>query len=69
MSSTRSRPNGCPPGSLELSDLIRLWERETLLLPVLLYADTAEVPREAPARIDALLEQVRGHVLMGCREP
>jgi len=62
-------PERVPPGSLELSDLTRLWERETLLLPVLLYADTAEVPREGTAGIDALLEQVRGHVLMGCREP
>jgi ATPase family associated with various cellular activities (AAA) len=62
-------PERVPPGPLELSDLIRLWERETLLLPVLLYADTAEVPREGTAGIDALLEQVRGHVLMGCREP
>ena len=62
-------PERVPPGSLELSDLTRLWERETLLLPVLLYTDTAEVPREGTAGIDALLEQVRGHVLMGCREP
>ena len=58
-----------PSGSRELAEVIRLWERETLLLPVLLYADTAEVTREDAARIDLLLEQVRGHVLVGCREP
>jgi hypothetical protein len=58
-----------PASPLELSDLIRLWERETLLLPVLLYADTAEVTREGSAGIDALFERVRGHVLVGCREP
>ncbi len=58
-----------PSSSRELSEAIRLWERETLLLPVLLYADTAAVSREDTARIDLLLEQVRGHVLVGCREP
>src|SRR5271166_455607 len=62
-------PERVPSSSRELSDLIRLWERETLLLPVLLYADTAEVPREEAARIDTLSDQVRGHVLLGCREP
>ncbi len=62
-------PERVPSSPLELCDLTRLWERETLLLPVLLYADTAEVSREGSAGIDALFEQVRGHVLMGCREP
>ena len=32
-------PERVPPSSRELCDLTRLWERETLLLPVLLYAD------------------------------
>jgi ATPase family associated with various cellular activities (AAA)/Winged helix domain, variant len=58
-----------PSSSRELCDLIRLWERETLLLPVLLYADIAEISREDSAGIDALCEQVRGHVLVACREP
>ena len=62
-------PDRVPTGTRELCDLARLWERETLLLPVLLYADTADVPREGSAGIDALCEQVRGHVLVGCREP
>jgi hypothetical protein len=62
-------PDRVPAGTRELCDLARLWERETLLLPVLLYADTADVPREGPAGIDALCEQVRSHVLLGCREP
>ena len=62
-------PERVPSSSLELRDLTRLWERETLLLPVLLYADTAEASREGSAGIDALFEQVRGHVLVGCREP
>jgi hypothetical protein len=62
-------PERVPADARELGDLTRLWERETLLLPVLLYADTAEVSRESPAGLDALCEQVRGHVLVGCREP
>ena len=62
-------PERVPSSSRELCDLIRLWERETLLLPVLLYADTAEISREDAAGIDTLVEQVRGDVLVGCREP
>ncbi|BDE11150.1 MULTISPECIES: ATP-binding protein [Mycobacterium] len=58
-----------PTHPQELSDLIRLWERETLLLPVLMYADTAEVSRESSIGIDALFERVRSHVLLGTREP
>ncbi len=65
----RGHAERVPSNSRELSEVIRLWERETLLLPVLLYADTAEVSREDAARIDMLVEQVRGHVLVGCREP
>jgi hypothetical protein len=62
-------PERVPSGLRELSDLARLWERETLLLPILLYADTAEAPHESSAGIDALCEEVRGHVLVGCHEP
>jgi ATPase family associated with various cellular activities (AAA) len=62
-------PERVPTNPSELCDLVRLWERETVLLPVLLYADTAEVSREAAAGVDALLEQTRAHLLIGCREP
>jgi len=62
-------PERVPSGTRELCDLARLWERETLLLPVLLYADTAEVSRDGTTGIDALCEQVRSRVLVGCREP
>ncbi len=62
-------PDRVPSSPRELSDLIRLWERETLLLPVLLYAETAEVSRETHAAVDELLERLRGHVVLGCREP
>jgi len=62
-------PERVPAGSRDLCDLTRLWERETLLLPVLLYADVAEISYEGSAGIDALCEQVRSHMLVGCREP
>jgi len=62
-------PERVPTSAQELCELIRLWERETVLLPVLLYADTAEVSRENSAGVDALLEQARAHLLIGCREP
>ena len=62
-------PERMPSGFRELCDLTRLWERETLLLPVLLYADEADTAHESLAGLDALCEQVRGHVLVGCREP
>jgi hypothetical protein len=62
-------PERVPTSATELYELIRLWERETLLLPVLLYADTAEVSHEGSAGVDALLERARAHLLIGCREP
>jgi ATPase family associated with various cellular activities (AAA)/Winged helix domain, variant len=62
-------PERVPTSASELRELVRLWERETMLLPVLLYADTAEVSREGSAGVDALLEGMRAHVLIGCREP
>ena len=62
-------PERVPSGFRELCDMTRLWERETLLLPVLLYADEADAAHESLAGLDALCEQVRGHVLVGCREP
>jgi hypothetical protein len=62
-------PGQIPRGAGELSDLMRLWERETLLLPVLLFIDVAELAPEESAGVVALLEDLRGHVLAGCREP
>lgn len=62
-------PERVPTSAPELYELTRLWERETLLLPVLLYADTPEVSREGSTGVDALLERVRAHLLIGCREP
>ena len=62
-------PDRLPVSPLELSELTRRWERETLLLPVLLYAETADLPPDGPAALGALFDQLRGHVLLGCREP
>jgi ATPase family associated with various cellular activities (AAA) len=62
-------PERVPPGAAELREVTRLWERETQMLPVLLYAEVAEVSREGSAALDALCDQVHGRVLVGCREP
>ena len=62
-------PGQVPGGAGERSDLVRLWERETLLLPVLLFIDVAELKPEESAAVVGLLEDLRGHVLAGCREP
>jgi len=61
-------PERVPTSASELCELVRLWERESLLLPVLLYADTADVSREGSAGVDALMEGIRAHLLIGCRE-
>jgi hypothetical protein len=62
-------PERVPVGAAELGDLTRLWERETLLLPVLLYVDVAQIRSEETGGVTALVEDVRSRVLLGCREP
>ena len=62
-------PQRIPSGAIELGDLMRIWERETLLLPVLLYVDAAELDPGDTATVDGLLEAIRAQVLLGCREP
>ncbi|MBV8712124.1 MAG: ATP-binding protein [Solirubrobacterales bacterium] len=62
-------PERIPAGALELGDLMRIWERETLLLPVLLYVDAAELARENTTIVESLLEGLQSPVLLGCREP
>jgi hypothetical protein len=54
---------------LELADLLRLWERETVLLPLALYVDVGEIGGEEAAGLQGLLRDVAGAVLVGCREP
>ncbi|MGZ4215247.1 MAG: ATP-binding protein [Solirubrobacteraceae bacterium] len=62
-------PERVPSVPSELSELTRIWERETRLLPVALYADIANTAADDSAPIDALLAHVSGRVLVGCREP
>ena len=54
---------------LDLADVVRLWERETLLLPLALYIEVSDVPAEELALLAGLLRDLSGAVLVGCREP
>jgi hypothetical protein len=62
-------PERVPSAPSELADLMRIWERETLLAPVLLYVDAGELSREDQVSIQPLLDGVGAQVLLGCREP
>jgi hypothetical protein len=62
-------PGRIPVASEDRSDLMRLWERETLLLPLVLYVDVSDVPAEESAALQALIEDAAGSVVVGCREP
>jgi hypothetical protein len=57
-----------PRSAVDLANLIRLWERETALLPLALYVDAAEQAEET-AFLPGLLRDLDGAVLVGCREP
>jgi hypothetical protein len=58
-----------PAAATELGELLRIWERETLLLPLLLYVDGAQLSGEETRTVEALLDGLRAQVLLGCREP
>ena len=58
-----------PRAGLDLADVIRLWERETLLLPLALYIDVSDAPAEEAGSLRSLLRDLSGAVLVGCREP
>ncbi|MGO9788181.1 MAG: hypothetical protein ACLP8S_01270, partial [Solirubrobacteraceae bacterium] len=62
------RPERVPSAHDELSELLRLWERETLLLPVALYIDVAHLRLEESATVVSVVEDLAGPVLVGCRE-
>ncbi len=62
-------PDRLPQGTSDAGDLMRLWERETLLMPLALYIDVAHLRAEEAPAVEALLEDVEGAVLVGCREP
>ncbi|MGO8884094.1 MAG: ATP-binding protein [Streptosporangiaceae bacterium] len=58
-----------PRSGLDVADVIRLWERETMLLPLALYIDVSDAPAEELASLAGLLRDLSGAVLVGCREP
>jgi hypothetical protein len=58
-----------PRAGLDLADVIRLWEREAMLLPLALYVDASDVRPEELASLQSLLRDLSGAVLVGCREP
>ncbi len=58
-----------PRPGLDLADVVRLWERETMLLPLALYIDVSDVQAEELTTLTGLLRDLNGAVLVGCREP
>ncbi len=58
-----------PPHGTELADLIRLWQRETMLLPLALYIDVSDARAEEATSLPGVLRDLAGPVLVGCREP
>jgi ATPase family associated with various cellular activities (AAA) len=58
-----------PPHGPDLADLIRLWQRETMLLPLALYVDVSDAHAEGAAFLPGILRDLTGAVLVGCREP
>lgn len=57
---------GSPP---DVTDLIRLWERETLLRSVSAYIDVGDRRPDDHAAVAAVLRGIRGVVIVGGREP
>ena len=53
----------------EAADLLRLWERETLLLPVAMYVDAMNLGSEEATGLATTLADLGGAVFVGCREP
>ena len=49
-------------------ELMRLWERETILTPLGLYVDVTELDRANHDTLASWLADVRGVVFVGCRE-
>jgi hypothetical protein len=58
-----------PTGLVEVDALVRLWEREAALLPLLLYLDAGELDDEQPAApITRFLDRVQAPALVATRE-
>ena len=66
-------PAGLLPTSVsELETLLRLWQRESLLLPVALYLETQGMDRSTTpevARLNRFLDRCRGLVFLDTRDP
>jgi hypothetical protein len=60
--------NLLPVGSTELEALARLWQRETLLLPLALYLNAEGGESASTAVLDRLLARVSGVVFLATRE-
>ena len=58
-----------PRHGSDLADLIRLWQRETMLLPLALYVDVGDAQADEAAFLPGMLRDLTGAVLVGCREP
>ena len=62
-----------PPVGTELTQVIRLWERDSLLSPLALYLDAADEPRDPSAdatpAAQRLLARVQGLAFVDSREP
>jgi hypothetical protein len=58
-----------PTGLVEVDALVRLWEREAALLPLLLYLDAGELDDEQPAvSITRFLDRLQAPALVAARE-
>ncbi len=62
-------PERIPQSPSDLDDLTRLWERETILAPVLLYVDVAHLRAGDASGLEAALAAFDTQLLLGCREP
>lgn len=56
-----------PLGSGDLEALVRLWQRDSLLLPIALYVDSDGVEGPLSSIVDRLLSRVEGTVFLGTR--
>jgi hypothetical protein len=52
----------------DAAELMRLWERETILSPLGLYVDVGELDRPSHDTLASWLADLRGAVFVGCRE-
>lgn len=57
-----------PAAGDEAVEMMRLWERETILMPVGLYADVTELDRANHDTLAGWLADLHGVVFIGCRE-